>query len=398
MASLKTFVSSTCYDLPIIRAQLRSLLASLGHEPVMSDQADVLFDPRLHTHTSCLREVENCDVVVLIIGSRFGGTTVPKALESIDVERLADLSRADRFPVDKTKISITQAEVLQSIQLNIPVFAFVDSGVMRDHLTYEKNKNKSIIKEIEFSSIEKSETASYIFEFINFLRLRSENNSIFEFSRFEDIETQLKRQWSMLFQRLLHEQRSKSQEERRIDNLSSQIADLKAAILSSISNTELKETAKGAIRFRHLIDFTFSIVVENLPGEPLELLRADISWDTLMKHIGIIEIRPDDARDRIPSGAILIRSDGTYYRARVSIRAISRMAAEWEGFRQLGAEAKEAIINAVLDTRETRPVFMVRYYNEPYIAELIEDAEEGVVPDKSQEATRVAIDNTGAVG
>jgi hypothetical protein len=394
MASLKTFVSSTCYDLPIIRAQLRSLLISLGHEPVMSDQADVLFDPRLHTHTSCLREVENCDVVVLIIGSRFGGTTVPKALESIDVERLSDLSRADRFPIDKARISITQAEVLQSIQLNIPVFAFVDSGVMRDHLTYEKNKNKPIIKEIDFSSIEKSETAAYIFEFINFLRLRSENNSIFEFSRFEDIENQLKRQWSMLFQRLLHEQRSKSQEERRIDNLSSQIADLKAAILSSISNTELKETAKGAIRFRHLIDFIFSLVAEYRPGEPMELLRADIPWDTLMKQIGIIEIRPDDSRDRIPSGAILIRDDGTYYRARTSIRAVSRMAGEWEGFRHLGPEAKEAIINAVLDTRESRPMFLVRHYNEPYIAELIEDSEDEGVTEKPQEAARVVIDNT----
>jgi hypothetical protein len=374
MASLKTFVSSTCYDLPIIRAQLRSLLIALGHEPVMSDQADVLFDPRIHTHTSCLREVENCDVVVLIIGSRFGGTTIPKALEIIDIERLSDLSRADRFPVEKTRISITQAEVLQAIQKNIPIFAFVDSGVMRDHLTYEKNKNKPIIGEIEFSSIEKAETAAYIFEFINFLRLRSENNSIFEFARFEDIENQLKKQWSMLFQRLLHEQRSKSQEERRIDNLSSQIADLKAAILSSISNTDLKETAKGAIRFRHLIDFVVGIGMEYKPGESMELLKSDVHWNDLLKQLGITEIRYEDDPSPV-MGTVLLREDGTYYRARTSPRAISRMAVEWETFRLLGLETKEAIINAVMDTRDSRSVFMTRHYNEPYIAELIEESE-----------------------
>lgn len=385
MASLKTFVSSTCYDLPIIRAQLRSLLIGLGHEPVMSDQADVLFDPRIHTHTSCLREVENCDVVVLIIGSRFGGTLIPKALETIDIERLGDLSRADRFPVEKTKISVTQAEVLQAIQKNIPVFAFIDSGVMRDHLTYEKNKNKPIIGQIEFSSIEKAETAAYIFEFINFLRLRSENNSIFEFARFEDIENQLKKQWSMLLQRLLHEQRSKSQEERRIDNLSSQIADLKAAILSSISNTDLKETAKGAIRFRHLLDFVVGIGIEYKPGESMELLKSDVHWDALLTQLGITEVRFED--DRSPAmGTVLLREDGTYYRARTSPRAFARMAAEWETFRLLGLETKEAIINAVMDTRDTRSVFLIRHYNEPYIAELIEESE---TEDESEESARV---------
>lgn len=73
MANLKVFVSSTCYDLQGIRAQIRSMLVGMLYEPVMSDQSDVIYDPRIHTHTSCLREVENCDVMILIIGSRFGG-------------------------------------------------------------------------------------------------------------------------------------------------------------------------------------------------------------------------------------------------------------------------------------------------------------------------------------
>jgi hypothetical protein len=103
------------------------MLLTLGYEPVMSDQADVIYDPRLHTHTSCLREVANCDLVILVVGSRFGGATIPKALEMIDLEHLSDLSGADRFGADKTNISITQAEVLQAIQTGIPVFAFIDA-------------------------------------------------------------------------------------------------------------------------------------------------------------------------------------------------------------------------------------------------------------------------------
>ena len=239
----------------------------------MSDQAEVIFDPRHHTHSSCLREVANCDAVVLIIGARFGGTTVPKALEIIDMDRITDVSKAEKFGDEKHKISITQAETLQAIQTGIPIFAFVDYAVMRDHLTYEKNKNKEIIGQIEFSSIDKPETAPYIFEFINFLRLRSENNSVFEFTRFEDIESQLKKQWAGIFQRLMHEQRTKAFEGRRIENLSSQIADLKAAVLGSISNGELKETAKGAIRFRLLVDLLYSLALQSKPSDAISILH-----------------------------------------------------------------------------------------------------------------------------
>lgn len=370
MANLKVFVSSTCYDLHATRAQLRNMLTAFGYEPVMSDQADVIYDPRVHTHTSCLREVANCDIVVLLVGSRFGGAIVPKALELVDLERLGDLSRSDKFGEDKTRISITQAEIVQAIQVGLPVFAFIDSGVMRDHLTYEKNKNKSIIGQIEFSSIDRSDTAPYIFEFINFLRLRNENNSIFEFSRFEDIENQLKKQWGGLFQRLLHEQRTNAQEGRRIDNLSGQIADLKAAVIGSISNSELKQTAKGAIRYRLLLDFLFSIATEYKPADAMNLLHSELSWSELLKTLGIVNFVPDNSRARVgPSSMILLREDETYYRVRQSVRVMPRLSEEWDEFRKLGRDTKDAILNAILDSKEGRPTLLVRHYNEIYVEE-----------------------------
>lgn len=345
------------------------MLVGMSYEPVMSDQADVIYDPRIHTHTSCLREVENCDAVILIIGSRFGGEIIPKALEIIDLDTIKDLSKSDKQYDEKSKISITQAEVLHAIQTGLPVFAFVDTGVMRDHLTYEKNKNKSIIKEIEFSSIDKSETASYIFEFINFLRLRNENNSIFEFSRFEDIEETIKKQWSGLFQRLIYDQRNRIFEGKRIDNLSSQIADLKAAVIGSISNAELKDTAKGAIRFRHMLEFLYGIALPHLkkPEAIVLLLSHDKTWNGILTKLGIISIQPDNENSRFSSGIIVLREDQTYYRARLSIRIIPRLETEWEDFRKLGRDAKEAILNAVLDSTYDRPINLIRYYKEPFI-------------------------------
>lgn len=94
MAALKVFVSSTCYDLGIVRAELREFLQNLGHEPLMSEYNDILFDPRDHTHESCINEVRNADAIILIIGSRFGGKGVPPALELIDFEALKASSKS----------------------------------------------------------------------------------------------------------------------------------------------------------------------------------------------------------------------------------------------------------------------------------------------------------------
>ena len=56
MAGLRVFVSSTCYDFALLRSELRNFIVSMGYDPIMSDYADVLYDPRIHTHTSCIDE------------------------------------------------------------------------------------------------------------------------------------------------------------------------------------------------------------------------------------------------------------------------------------------------------------------------------------------------------
>ncbi|MCX2836137.1 DUF4062 domain-containing protein [Microbulbifer thermotolerans] len=111
MARLKVFVSSTCYDLSIVRSQVRSYIKQLGHDPVMSDYMEVLYDPREHTHKSCLQEISGCDVAVLIIGSRFGGKGVPAAFDSIDFESLNEKSASSAVLESKEKLSITQLEI-----------------------------------------------------------------------------------------------------------------------------------------------------------------------------------------------------------------------------------------------------------------------------------------------
>lgn len=321
-------------------------MISLGYEPVMSDYADVLYDPRTHTHTSCLKEVPACDAVVLIIGARFGGKGVPEAINHIDFDLLAKASFDLSALKKKDNLSITQLEILKAVEAGVPVYAFVDEKVLHDHHVYENNKGTDIADKIKFPSIEKPETAKFIFEFINFLRLRVRGNSIFGFSKYDDIEGTLKRQWAALFQRLLQEQRMRTTEERRIDYMAEQFESLKAAILAAMPNNDARKVARAVVRFRRIVDF-----FRSFRGVDSRMIERDIGFDEFLAEIGVVEIAADP---RKPNGAIVfVCADGSFYEPRFSnirSRTLDFLRIEWDEFRNLDVETKRVVIDTSLET------------------------------------------------
>lgn len=361
MAEMRVFVSSTCYDLSLLRSQLRSFIKNIGYEPIMSDYEDVLYDPRIHTHTSCVDEVRNCDILVLIIGSRFGGKATPESLNQVNFDVLKNESASVDSLKEKECLSVTQLEVLKAIENSMPVYTFIDKRVWHDHSLYEKNKSSDIIDKIIFPSIEKQETAKYIFNFINFVRSRTRGNNIFAFEKVQDIEEILKKQWSGYFQRLLQEQRFKSNEHKRIDILSEQFEDLKTAILSSIENVDQRETARGIVKYRRLSDFLLSL---KLPQR--ELCSANCSLRELLRKHHIIEVLDaraiDISRERtIGPQTIFLKKDGTFYEARFSPDVFSDFEMDWDSFKILQPKSKEIILDTLREM--FRPTPWLRYHD-----------------------------------
>jgi len=358
VAKLRIFVSSTCYDLGVIRSELRPFITSLGYEPVMSDYSDILYDSRSHTHENCIKEVPNCDMVLLIIGSRFGGTGIPSVLENFDFDTIKDLSSKTTILEEKDKLSITQLEILKAVEQSIPVYAFIDENVLHDHHVYEKNKDKpAVIKEIEFPSIQKKETAKYIFEFINFLTHRTTNNSIAGFSRLDEIKSTLVGQWSQLFQRLLSENRTQRVESKRYLDFSDRLDDLKAVVLASIATPNLRETARGAIQYRHLISFLSGFDVENIR----ELLASINSWDELLEQLQIKEVKVMEIEDGYRPRMFFVKDDGTFYQSRFPLRSIENIRIDWDSFIEIDKSTREAIIDATLQDRDSRRRRDIRY-------------------------------------
>jgi len=335
----------------------------LGYEPVMSDYSDILYDPRSHTHESCIKEVPNCDMVVLIIGPRFGGTGIPALLEDFDFGLLKGSSSKADILDHKEKLSITQLEILKAVEQSIPIYAFVDEKVLHDHHVYEKNKDKpSVMEEIEFPSIQKKDTATYIFEFINFLTHRTSNNSVTSFSKLDDIKGTLVGQWSQLFQRLLSESKNRSNEGKRYSDFSERIEDLKAVVLASITTPNLRDTARGAIQFRHLISFLSGFQSDNLH----ELLVSDFNWDELLEKFEIAEVTEVEIEKGYRPQFFLIKNDRTFYKCRLPSRVLDDLKMDWRSFLDIEKESRGAIIDATLQDRDSRRRRDVIYRSEQF--------------------------------
>lgn len=200
MAIPKVFISSTCYDLLQIRDSLFDFITDQYLEPILSEKGDVFYHPDLHTHESCIDEVGNCQLFILIIGGRFGG----------------------KYKYDP-KISITNAEYDAAVSKNIPVYTFIKREVYEDHRLYQSNKHDDkLIKKITFPAIEKQDYALNIFEFINRVRRSDVNNGFFTFELVKEIKDNLGKQWSGLLYQSLMERQSKKQEklyQKTLDNL-----------------------------------------------------------------------------------------------------------------------------------------------------------------------------------
>lgn len=95
------FVSSTCYDLQQLRADLHQYLENAGLESVLSEYATFPVDPDSTTVRNCQNVVENkADIFVLVIGGRYGSAA------------------------DKQK-SVTNLEYLTARAKSVPVYVFV---------------------------------------------------------------------------------------------------------------------------------------------------------------------------------------------------------------------------------------------------------------------------------
>lgn len=228
MANPRVFISSTCYDLASERDSLIDFCRSFGFDVALSERGDVFFHPDLHTHESCISEVGNCHLLVLIVGGRFGG----------------------RYVVDPTK-SITNAEYAAAREAGIPVFTFIKNEVLQDHNLWQSNKAADFANKIHYPSIDKQSHALDIFKFIDEIRLAKSNNSYFSFALPKEIHEQLRKQWAAMFleglkNRSITKQLVATNEAlTRLTSVSQKIEDLAKSIYKNVDSAEAETSIRA---------------------------------------------------------------------------------------------------------------------------------------------------------
>lgn len=175
MAKPKVFISSTFYDLRHIRIDLERFIRDLGYDTIMNEFGNIPYGKDEHLEHYCYKEIDNADILVSIIGGRYGSE-----------------SKYDKY-------SISQMEFKSAYDLNKQVYIFIEKGVYNEYQFYLKNKENSSVNYTFVDSIK-------IHQFIESIEVLPNNNTIHSFETSNDITTFLKDQWAGLFQRFLKEQ------------------------------------------------------------------------------------------------------------------------------------------------------------------------------------------------
>ncbi len=168
----QVFLSSTLYDLRQVRADVSNFVTSLGYSLLDSTDPRFYADPNVDTYQACLEEVKRSDMLILVIGGRYG---------------------AQRPGTDR---SITSQEWELAHSRGIPIFAFVDRKVWDLVSVWESSPSADFSAQVEDERV---------FEFIKQVSEKSRNNWVWPFDRAAEIVEVLRQQWATIFAESLRE-------------------------------------------------------------------------------------------------------------------------------------------------------------------------------------------------
>jgi len=162
---LKTImISSTVKDFKDARKILKDVLVAAGYKVLISEDGSILTDSSEETYESCLKAVEQSNIVIFLIGSRYGSL------------------------FDETHgISVTRQEYRHAKAIGKRYFVFVDGGVWTAYSVCKSYLEKGL-PFVESSSLSDSRIIDFIDE------VNQEKKWIHQFSDVSNLVRQIKSQ------------------------------------------------------------------------------------------------------------------------------------------------------------------------------------------------------------
>ncbi|MCH5142150.1 MAG: DUF4062 domain-containing protein [Clostridiales bacterium] len=243
MAVPKIFISSTYYDLKQERSNIADFIKSLGYEPVMHERAGVTYTQSETLENDCYKEIQNCDILVCIIGNHFGSSSA------------------------ENNYSITMNELKSAMKDRKKIFIFIMKDVFVENTTYLKNKDSGSFVPAFADNIK-------IHEFIAELKQTVKKNPIIAFENTSDIIENLKLQFAGMFQRLLTQEATLTNSKTMYDL--QETADNMKAILSNFIQEQEEFKQK----------FDCSVLVNKVP---LQIIRNHLGLSKAYLYLNDID-------------------------------------------------------------------------------------------------------------
>ncbi|QTL97852.1 DUF4062 domain-containing protein [Iocasia frigidifontis] len=232
---------------------LRKFIRELGYEAVKNEGGDIPYGKKKTLEDYCYREINNVDILINIIGGRYGSA-----------------SKEEPY-------SISQKELKVAHELNKQIYIFVQQSVLVEYKTYLKNEaNENFMPEY----VDNIQIYKFLKEVYNYPTY----NTVVGFSKVSDITNYLRSQWAGLFQRFLED------ESRRVNYMLSKNLKSTAETLSQLieyTTRERDETIKNIMVQSHPV-FTQISQKTNIPIRIFFTNRKEL--DTLLKSFGYEEV------------------------------------------------------------------------------------------------------------
>ena len=310
MAIPRVFISSTCYDLRHIRANLMFFIGNMGFQPVMSETGGVFYDPSKHVQDACLSEVRTCQLFVLIIGGKLGS------------------------PFKETSESVTNHEYREALSHKIPVFAVVERPVYEQHHVYVRNRDNASIdrSRVEYPAVDSTK----VFDFMDEVMSNPLNNALTPFTDFSELQTYLQRQWAgMMFSFLAGDAESRRVSDivESLRTVSDRVEFLSRQILASVGTdsaklaAELNDVLAGSVLYKN---------VQNWWSQTLRLVDvlSEVGIKELLSHHFAAVSVVDDLVVEDGPASWLSYSQPTGPALELSTQSAAELAAEYVNVRK----------------------------------------------------------------
>lgn len=122
---MRVFVSSTCYDLIDLRAELEAHLRDLGLQPLLSDSLTSGFEvvPTADSIETCLANVRASDAFVCVLSQRYGPSLKGAGFDDV---------------------SATHLEWLEARKAGKHIHLYARDRLLGDHAVWKKNRDSQV--------------------------------------------------------------------------------------------------------------------------------------------------------------------------------------------------------------------------------------------------------------